>query len=89
MLVDETGRTVVTPEMIATQTGVVRGHRTADGHFDVVVDGYSEPSRAGAELVAAYERAGATWWLEGINGFRGTVEAMLARVEAGPPSSRD
>jgi len=37
-------------------------------------------------MVARYADAGATWWLEEINGFRGSLEEMLARIHAGPPS---
>jgi len=36
-------------------------------------------------MVRDYERAGATWWLESINGLRGTVDEMESLVKAGPP----
>jgi hypothetical protein len=28
----------------------------------------------------------ARWWLEALNGFRGTYDEMATRVDAGPPS---
>jgi alkanesulfonate monooxygenase SsuD/methylene tetrahydromethanopterin reductase-like flavin-dependent oxidoreductase (luciferase family) len=49
---------------------------------DVAVMGYSEAGQR--ELHQAYERAGATWWIEQIHDQRGGVDAMVARVVAGP-----
>ena len=49
---------------------------------DVAVLGYSKPGES--DLHAAYERAGATWWVEQIHDGRGSVEEILARVAAGP-----
>jgi alkanesulfonate monooxygenase SsuD/methylene tetrahydromethanopterin reductase-like flavin-dependent oxidoreductase (luciferase family) len=54
-----------------------------------------DPGRI-AEMVAdirrhrahAYEAAGATWWLESIHDMRGSLDEMIARVEAGPPEPR-
>lgn len=70
------------PEQIAALVTEIRRHRTANSPFDVALDGYSEPGDY--ELPRAYEEAGATWWLESIHDRRGTLEEMLARVEAGP-----
>lgn len=50
--------------------------------FDVAVLGDS--ARADP---AAYERAGATWWLESIHDRRGSLASMLGVVRAGPPTS--
>lgn len=49
---------------------------------DVAVLGYSKPGES--DLHGAYERAGATWWVEQVHDGRGTVEELLARVAAGP-----
>jgi hypothetical protein len=49
---------------------------------DVAVLGYSEPGQS--ELHRAYGEAGATWWIEQVHDRRGDLDAMLARVEAGP-----
>jgi alkanesulfonate monooxygenase SsuD/methylene tetrahydromethanopterin reductase-like flavin-dependent oxidoreductase (luciferase family) len=51
-------------------------------HFDVAVEGYSEPGER--DLHAAYARAGATWWFEELHDRRGDADAILARVAAGP-----
>ena len=49
---------------------------------DVTATGYSDPGDR--ELHASYEAAGATWWVECVHDRRGDLDAMLARVEAGP-----
>jgi alkanesulfonate monooxygenase SsuD/methylene tetrahydromethanopterin reductase-like flavin-dependent oxidoreductase (luciferase family) len=57
----------------------------ADDPFEVAVFAYSHAGPAGAELAAGYADAGATWWLESLSGMRGSVNDLLARIEAGPP----
>lgn len=57
----------------------------AGAPFDIAVFGLSEPSEADA--VAAFGAAGASWWLESLSPLRGSLEALLARVEAGPPAA--
>jgi alkanesulfonate monooxygenase SsuD/methylene tetrahydromethanopterin reductase-like flavin-dependent oxidoreductase (luciferase family) len=74
------------PELIAEMVAEIRRHRATDAHFEVAVDGYSEPGDP--TVPRAYEEAGATWWLESIHGMRGSPEEMLARVGAGPPGPR-
>ena len=56
--------------------------RTAEP-LDVALFGLSDPGETDA--VAAYEAAGATWWLESLSPMRGPLEQLLARVKAGPP----
>jgi probable F420-dependent oxidoreductase len=71
------------PDRIAEMVAEIRRHRTTDTPFAVAVDGYSDPDDPA--LPHAYEAAGATWWLESIHGMRGSLDEMIARVEAGPP----
>jgi hypothetical protein len=52
--------------------------------FDIAVFGFSDPGGSG--LVHAYADHGATWWLESLSPMRGSVEALVQLVEAGPPS---
>ena len=61
-------------------------HRTNTGPFEVVVGG-STPSDAeeGAEKVRPWMEAGATWWSEDINGWRGPLDEMRERIRQGPP----
>jgi alkanesulfonate monooxygenase SsuD/methylene tetrahydromethanopterin reductase-like flavin-dependent oxidoreductase (luciferase family) len=51
--------------------------------FDVAFNGYSEPG----EDVRVYADAGATWWLENLHDQRGDADALVARIEAGPPAA--
>jgi hypothetical protein len=74
------------PGRIAEMVAEVRRHRMTDTPFAVAVDGYSDPGDP--TLPRAYEAAGATWWLESIHGMRGSVDEMMARVEAAPPEPR-
>ncbi len=71
------------PEQIAALVGEINRHRTSGVPFDVALDGYSEPGDP--TLPRAYEKSGATWWLESVHGRRGTLDEVLERVEAGPP----
>lgn len=72
---DPTGMTL-SPDDIARS--IERIGRADD--FDVAVLGQSDRGDA-----AAYERAGATWWLENLHDTRGTVDDVLRLVRAGPP----
>lgn len=81
--VDADGTINKPPEQIGAMVAAIRAHRATDAPFEVAVDGYSEPGAA--TLPREYEAAGATWWLESIHGFRGSLGEMLARVSAGPP----
>lgn len=71
------------PEDLAAKLETIRRHRAGDGPFEVALGGRSEPGDVA--LVRTYEEIGATWWIESINGRRGTTEAMLDRIRSGPP----
>ncbi|HJQ28460.1 MAG TPA: hypothetical protein VJ827_03915, partial [Rubrobacter sp.] len=72
-------------------------YRTGTGPFDLVIAGETpgDDHAEGAAIVAAYEEAGATWWIEGIDPWRfGWTEndpwptrEMRARVRQGPPEA--
>ena len=72
---DPTGMTL-SPDDVAR--GIARIGR--EGNFDVAVLGQND-----AADPAAYEAAGATWWLENVHDRRGSLAEMVALVEAGPP----
>jgi len=72
----------VSPAELAEKVAELPLLRAAsDAPFDVVVFGYSEPGDD--SLPAAYESAGATWWLEYFHDVRGPLEATRQRIEAG------
>jgi alkanesulfonate monooxygenase SsuD/methylene tetrahydromethanopterin reductase-like flavin-dependent oxidoreductase (luciferase family) len=72
---DPTGMTLSPEDVVRSIELIGRG----DG-FDVAVLGQSDLGNP-----AAYERAGATWWLENVHDRRGTVDDMERLVGAGPP----
>ncbi|MFI6385934.1 LLM class flavin-dependent oxidoreductase [Nonomuraea sp. NPDC050547] len=76
---DQEGRMSLTPDALAVQAGELR--RAGAGDLDVAVIGVSEPGSS----VRAYAEAGATWWLEHLHGYRGSMEQLVERVRAGPP----
>ena len=73
---DPTGMTL-SPEDVSRS--IVQIGRDED--FDVAVLGQSDRGDP-----AAYERAGATWWLENLHDMRGSTDEVLALVTAGPPA---
>jgi alkanesulfonate monooxygenase SsuD/methylene tetrahydromethanopterin reductase-like flavin-dependent oxidoreductase (luciferase family) len=73
----------LSPEQVAAKVAALEALiETPDAPFDVVVFGYSEPGDD--DLPAAYEAAGATWWLEYFHDQRGPLDAARRRIEAGP-----
>jgi probable F420-dependent oxidoreductase len=73
---DPTGMTLG-PNDVARSLEVI-GRRD---DFDVAVLGQADRGDP-----PAYERAGATWWLENVHDRRGTPDEMRELVEAGPPT---
>jgi alkanesulfonate monooxygenase SsuD/methylene tetrahydromethanopterin reductase-like flavin-dependent oxidoreductase (luciferase family) len=78
---DPSGMTL-SPADVARGLETIRAQRTADAPFDLAVLGHGDL----ADL-AAYEAAGATWWLESLHDMRGPLAEMEALVTAGPPRS--
>ena len=78
----------LSPAAFGAMVGRLGEERAAAGRagesFDIAVFGFSAPSEA--DVVAAYGAAGATWWLESLSPLRGSLDELLARVEAGPPT---
>jgi probable F420-dependent oxidoreductase len=71
----------ITPEILrelVACVGSIRG--TVDG-FDFLAFGRSGPG----ESVAALAEAGATWFVESIDFYRGDLPAVRARIRSGPP----
>ena len=61
-----------------------RSHRAeTTTPFEVVIEG--QTSGPDSTFVTDYARAGLTWWVEKLGWFRGPLEEMKARIEAGPP----
>jgi alkanesulfonate monooxygenase SsuD/methylene tetrahydromethanopterin reductase-like flavin-dependent oxidoreductase (luciferase family) len=75
----------LTPEEVAEAAAVVAAHRTEAGQFDIALNGELPGGQDRAAALAAYERAGATWWIELSPG---TPEEYLDRIRQGPPGTR-
>ncbi len=76
------------PEQIREVVKFTSQLRDTDEPFDVIASGITmgldEPSAK--EKLQAYRDAGTTWWLEWLDcGKPGTLEQVLAQVQAGPP----
>lgn len=82
--IDESQTLTLPPERLAEHVGVIHRHRTADGPFDVAVDGVTADP-ADTTLVREFAQAGATWWFEAIFGSRAEADQLLRRIQAGPP----
>lgn len=53
--------------------------------YDLVVIASSPAGPAAADVVAPFVDAGATWWLETVSDRLGGLDAIRARIDAGPP----
>jgi alkanesulfonate monooxygenase SsuD/methylene tetrahydromethanopterin reductase-like flavin-dependent oxidoreductase (luciferase family) len=74
------------PDELRAVVRYTRDHREADGPFDVALEGRTDGSAAdrGGQLVAAYVRAGLTWWIEALGWWRGTPADAMHRIRQGP-----
>jgi alkanesulfonate monooxygenase SsuD/methylene tetrahydromethanopterin reductase-like flavin-dependent oxidoreductase (luciferase family) len=79
------------PDMLTTAhlkkiLAYIGKHKKDEGNLDVIVGGNTpgDPTK-GAEVVKTWLDAGATWWSEDINGWRGSLEEMRERISQGPP----
>jgi alkanesulfonate monooxygenase SsuD/methylene tetrahydromethanopterin reductase-like flavin-dependent oxidoreductase (luciferase family) len=89
--VDDEGRPCLTPDGLREALTLIETERQAAGvepgtPFAVGIHGETPGlGPEGAAIVAPWQEAGATWWLEMVHGWRGTTEELFARVAAGPP----
>jgi alkanesulfonate monooxygenase SsuD/methylene tetrahydromethanopterin reductase-like flavin-dependent oxidoreductase (luciferase family) len=76
------------PDELRAVIRYTREQRTADGPFDVALEGRTDGSTRdrGGRLVTAYARAGLTWWIEALGWWRGTPADAIERVRQGPPA---
>jgi alkanesulfonate monooxygenase SsuD/methylene tetrahydromethanopterin reductase-like flavin-dependent oxidoreductase (luciferase family) len=83
---DGASMTMTADELRASAERVLSERRRAgaDGQpFDIALLGRSDPGDG--DQVRRFREAGVTWWLESLSPLRGTVDDLLAIVEAGPP----
>ena len=77
---------VFTVEDLKKVTGIIEKRRGSLENYDIVAGGETpgDPEK-GAEIIGPWQAAGATWWSENINGWRGSINEMRQRIKAGPP----
>jgi hypothetical protein len=77
------------PDDLRAMTRFVQSIRPAGEAFDVVVAGETGGLGPGedVEIVRGYEGV-ATWWLEHVHQWRGSLEEMRRRIQRGPPIGR-
>ncbi|MFW9992596.1 MAG: LLM class flavin-dependent oxidoreductase [Candidatus Odinarchaeota archaeon] len=75
-----------TPEDLNEVLNFVKERRKESDPFDAMIYGKtpSDPVK-GAEIVEPFIEAGATWWAEGLDYERGTLEEKRERIRNGPP----
>lgn len=92
----------VTPEMLADMGRYIKQHRTSDTPFDMVTAGRTtgEDAVADEAVLAPFEAAGTTWWIEDMSMWRFGAwepwkesyawpkEEIEARIRLGPPRKR-
>jgi alkanesulfonate monooxygenase SsuD/methylene tetrahydromethanopterin reductase-like flavin-dependent oxidoreductase (luciferase family) len=79
---------MMTPADLRAIVSYIRQERTSDARFDVALGGYTPASdrQHAVAIVEPYvEVAGLTWWLEGLNSLRGSLDDARERIRQGPP----
>ena len=76
---------LLSPERFTEMTAAVERERGHLREFELVTAGVSQPGVSDGELLDAFARVGATWWLEIIEPSRGSLEELRVRIAAGPP----
>jgi len=85
----------LTPQELRECVGYTMNHRTADEPLEVAIGGHTDGNDLAQDQarVAAYQQAGATWWLEDLSPWAfgwqwegdWPVARMEERVRQGPP----
>ena len=76
----------MTPRDLEEIQAYIQQHRTTTTPFDLVVTGRIDSGKA-AKIIAAYEAAGLTWWLEILFGQRNSIKEIRQRIRQGPPKA--
>jgi alkanesulfonate monooxygenase SsuD/methylene tetrahydromethanopterin reductase-like flavin-dependent oxidoreductase (luciferase family) len=72
----------LSPEQLARCRDYISAHRRRSDPFDLVAFAATQPRTA--KTVDAYERAGATWWVEAVDPLADSLTEFRARIETGP-----
>ena len=77
----------ITPAVIQEISSYIKEHRELDTPFDIIKYGLTKGKNLTEDLnlVKAYGKAGATWWIEEIFPSRGSLKQIQERIIIGPP----
>lgn len=78
---------MMTPDDLKEIVNFVKQERLSDDSFVVALGGYT-PGNDRHQAIATvepYVDVGLTWWLEGINSLRGSLQNARDRIHQGPP----
>jgi len=77
----------MTPDDFRDMLAYIHQHRTLDTPLDVVRGGraYEKSPEEAAEMLAAYEAAGVTWWMEGFD-WNNNLDDVREIIKRGPPA---
>lgn len=81
------GDNLLTPQEVVELRSFIVAQRSRPDPFDVAIIQWTDPSdpKGAAEKVAAYDAAGATWWLESLYMQQDSIEGLRQRIRVGPP----
>jgi alkanesulfonate monooxygenase SsuD/methylene tetrahydromethanopterin reductase-like flavin-dependent oxidoreductase (luciferase family) len=77
----------LTPADVVALKNTIAQIRSSEEPFDIVLGGATpgdDPEQGSSHLKPLAE-AGATWWVEHLNPWRGTPEMTVQRIKLGPP----
>lgn len=85
-VMDASGHRPITPDDVRAMSAWVAATRTELTPFDIVVEGqtWGDDLAKQAEIIGAFARAGATWWIEAM--WEKPLEEVLSKLKQGPPS---
>jgi Luciferase-like monooxygenase len=72
----------VSPDELRECRNYIAGHRESDDPFDLVAFAVTQPRTP--DMVAEYEQAGATWWVEAVHPDDESLADFRARIKRGP-----
>lgn len=85
MTVNQVTNELLTTEEIREAVAYIQTNRESTDPFDVAVNGeVPDDASKAAEIIRAYQEAGATWWID-LEGTGESFEEYRARIRRGPP----
>jgi alkanesulfonate monooxygenase SsuD/methylene tetrahydromethanopterin reductase-like flavin-dependent oxidoreductase (luciferase family) len=79
--------TSLLPSQVRDLIAFIKSVRTSNAPFEVIQSGETIGENAAQDcaIIAPFEEAGATWWLESRLPWRTSIEKVRERIRMGPP----